>query len=226
MAMTRSLARDAHQRIIGMILEGALKPGDALQEASLGEALGMSRTPVREAIKRIESEGLAVADGRFTRVRHIDAAGIDEVFFLRLELEPACARAAASAPPPDIAEIEERIRKLMQDGPADNDDTQWHVDSDFHDTIARASGNRTVAGVIAGLHRRTCVFDHTQVPERFIRGCREHLEILDAIRSGDGAAAEAAMASHLTHARDAILARLQEIKSLQENKTRQPRRPS
>lgn len=219
MTMTPSLARDAHRRIIGMILEGALKPGDALQEAHLGEALGMSRTPVREAIKRIESEGLAVTDGRFTRVRQLGAAEIEEIFFLRLELEPACARVAAAAPPADLARLEASVTALMQEGPAENDDVQWHVDSDLHETIARAAGNRTVAEVIAGLHRQTCVFDHTQVPERFLRGCREHLEILAAIRSGNGAAAEAAMSRHLSRARDAILARLHQIKI-------QPRHPS
>ncbi|MDH6234593.1 DNA-binding GntR family transcriptional regulator [Mesorhizobium soli] len=212
MTTTTSLARDAHQRIIGMILEGVLKPGDALQEASLGEALGMSRTPVREAIKRIESEGLAATEGRFTRVRQLGAAEIEEIFFLRLELEPICARAAAATPPSGTDEIEARIRVLMADGPeAAPDDVQWHIDSDLHGMIARAAGNRTVADVIAGLHRRTCIFDHTQVPERFLKGCEEHLEILQAIRLGDGAAAEAAMARHLTHARDAIFARLHQI---------------
>jgi DNA-binding GntR family transcriptional regulator len=218
MTMTESLASEAHRRIIGMILEGALKSGDALQEASLGEALGMSRTPVREAIKRIESEGLAVPDGRFIRVLRLGGAEIEEIFFLRLELEPPCARAAAATPLPRAAELEARIRALMKNGPeAEPDDVQWNIDSDLHETIARAAGNGAVAEVIAGLHRRTCVFDHTQVPDRFLKGCEEHLEILEAIRLGDGAAAAAAMRRHLTCARDAILARLQQI---------QPRDPS
>ncbi|MET2829811.1 GntR family transcriptional regulator [Mesorhizobium shangrilense] len=220
MTTVPSLARDAHHRIIEMILAGALKPGDALQEASLGEVLGMSRTPVREAIKRIESEGLAVTEGRFTRVRRLGAAEIEEIFFLRLELEPACARAAAATPPSDTAEVERRVRALMHDGlEAEPDDVQWHIDNDLHEMIARAGGNRTVADVIAGLQRRTCIFDHTQVPERFLKGCQEHLQILEAIRLGDGAAAEAAMALHLAHARDAILARLQKIQT-------QPQGPS
>lgn len=209
MTTTVSLARDAHRRIIGMILEGALKPGDALQEASLGEALGISRTPVREAIKRIESEGLAATEGRFTRVRRLGAAEIEEIFFLRLELEPACARAAAAAPPPGLAETEARICALMQNGPdSESDDVQWTIDSELHEAIACAAGNRSAADVIAGLHRRTCIFDHTQVPDRFLKGCEEHLEILQAVRLGDGEAAEAAMRRHLTRARDAILARL------------------
>lgn len=214
MTASPSLARTAHRRIIGMILVGALKPGDALQEAALGEMLGMSRTPVREAIKRIESEGLAVAGGRFTRVRQLGMAEIEEIFFLRLELEPACARLAAATPPPlpEIDDVEARIRTLMREGPGtENDETQWHIDNDLHEMIARAAGNGTIADVIAGLHRRTCIFDHTQVPERFLRGCEEHLEILRMVRAGDGVAAETAMARHLTHARDAILVRLNQL---------------
>lgn len=214
MTTTVGLAGEAHRRIIGMILEGTLKPGDALQEAALGEALGISRTPVREAIKRIESEGLAGTEGRFTRVRRLGAAEIEEIFFLRLELEPACARAAAAKPPADLAETEAKIRTLMQNGPdSEPDDMQWAIDSVLHESIANAAGNRSVADVIAGLHRRTCIFDHTRLPDRFLKGCEEHIEILQAIRRGDGDTAEAAMRRHLTGARDGILARLHHFQS-------------
>ncbi len=206
----QNLAQDAHHRIIGMILDGTLKPGDALQEAALGDQLGMSRTPVREAIKRIESEGLAVSEGRFTRVRSLAAAEIDEIFFLRIALEPACARAAVRLPAVQLDEMEARVRRLMTDGPQ-TDDGQRRADNDFHDMLARAAGNRTIADVVAALRRRTCMFDHTQVPERFLKGCEDHLRILAAIRSGDGATAEAAMARHLEQARDAVLARLHNI---------------
>ena len=97
----------------------------------------------------------------------------------------------------------------MRNGPdAEPDDVQWDIDSALHESIAVAAGNRSAADVIAGLHRRTCIFDHTQVPDRFLKGCEEHLEILEAIRLGNGEAAETAMRRHLTRARDAILARL------------------
>lgn len=209
---TTNLARDAHRQIIRMILEGALKPGEILQEAALGQRLNMSRTPVREAIKRIESEGLAEMNGRFVRVRKITPEEVDEIFFLRLALEPRSARDATAIDPDLLDQMELRIRDLMRNGPG-QDDLQWHVDNDFHRLIATAAGNRSVAKVISDLQRRTCIFDHTQVPARFLKGCTEHLEILNALRRRDAAQAETMMRLHLENARDAIFGRLDDIKS-------------
>jgi DNA-binding GntR family transcriptional regulator len=212
MSGTHNLAREAHQRIIGMIFEGVLKSGDALQEAALGEVLGMSRTPVREAIKRIESEGLAVTEGRFTRVRSPTASEVEEIFFLRLELECFAARSAVRLSPAQVNAMEARIRGLVAAGP-EIDDVHWQTDNEFHNMLAQEAGNRTVASTIEALHRRTCVFDHTQVPDRFLKGCGEHLVILDAVRSGDADAVEAALRNHIENARDAVLERLRQLPS-------------
>ena len=207
---TRSLAREAHRRLIGMIFEGVLKPGDALQEAAVGEALGMSRTPVREAIKRMESEGLTITEGRMTRVRRLRSSEVEEIFFLRLELEPFAARSAIHLPSSQVDAMEARVRALMAAGPK-VDDAQWQIDNDLHNLLARAAGNGTIATTIESLHRRTCVFDYSQVPGRFLAGCEEHLTILGAVRAGDSDAVEANMRRHLEHARDAVLERLRHL---------------
>lgn len=68
----------------------------------------------------------------------------------------------------------------------------------------RAAGNPVIAKVIRDLHMRTCIFDHRVVPERFIRGCEEHLAMLEALRQGAAEDGAALMAAHLDHARDAI----------------------
>lgn len=73
--MNQPLAKQAYGKIIEMILSGALTPGDALQEAKLGDLLDMSRTPVREAIKRIEAEGLATQEGRFLKIHAAEGGG-------------------------------------------------------------------------------------------------------------------------------------------------------
>ena len=208
------LAQEAQRRIIAMIFEGTLRPGAPLREAALGEMFGMSRTPVREAVRRLESEGLAGMDGRFARVRGVTAGDVEEIFFLRLELEPPSARSAVRLPPGQVDAMEAQVRALMASDPAIND-LQWQTDHDFHRMLGRESGNQAIAATIAVLHRRTCVFDHSQVPDRFLKGCEEHLHILDAIRSGNADAVEARVRRHLENARDAVLRRLDETQERQ-----------
>ena len=205
---TRSLAGQAYQRIIDMIFGGSLQPGDALQEAKLAAALGMSRTPVGEAIKRITDEGLAEQRGRIVRVRLPSIDEIREVFFLRLQLEPAGARAAASLLTSQIDDMERRVRRLMAAGPAGGHEDHWRVDDDLHAMLSEATGNPLIVRVVADMRRRTCMFDSVQVPHRFTAGCEEHLAILSAVRAGDAEAASAAMIQHIEAARDAILERL------------------
>ncbi|MDN5788796.1 GntR family transcriptional regulator [Pseudorhodobacter sp.] len=207
MTVSKHRVHQAYQRIISAIFEGTLKSGDLLQEAVLGDAFGMSRTPVREAIKRLESEGLVAAEGRFMRVRSMTVNDVDETFFLRRELEPFAARSAIRLPTAQLDAMEERVRQLMVSDPEKND-LQRQTDYDFHRMLVREMGNPVVAATISALHRRTCVFDHTQVPKRLLLGCKEHLEIIAAARSGSADAVETALRDHLDRARDAVLERL------------------
>jgi DNA-binding GntR family transcriptional regulator len=201
------LAQQAYGKIIEMILSGTLMPGDALQEAKLGDILDMSRTPVREAIKRIEAEGLAVQDGRFLKVRRLTAEEVEEIFFLRGVLEAHCARQATSVARSVLDDLYARIRHLQEHGPGE-DDEQRHVDDDLHRTFALSTRSEMLVSTIADLRRRTCMFDHSNLPQRFPKSCEEHLEMLDALRAGDGERAGMLMAEHINHARDAILERL------------------
>jgi DNA-binding GntR family transcriptional regulator len=203
MSVTEPRVHEAYRRILSAIFEGTLKSGDLLQEAVLGEAFGMSRTPVREAIKRLESEGLVATTGRFMRVRYMTLADVEEIFFLRLELESVAARAAVRLPPAQFDAIEARVLQLMASGPAKND-LQRQTDDDFHRLLLQEYGNPVVAATVLALHKRTCIFDSTQVPKRFLTGCKEHLEIIEAVRSGDADAVEAALRRHLEGARAAV----------------------
>lgn len=205
--MSQPLAQQAYGKIIEMILSGSLTPGDALQEAKLGEALDMSRTPVREAIKRIEAEGLAVQDGRFLKVRRLTAAEVEEIFFLRQVLETHCARQATAVNASVLDDLDGRIRHLQRHGPGEEDE-QRRVDDDLHRVLALSTRSDMMVSTIDDLRRRTCMFDHTNLPNRFLKSCEEHLEMLAALRAGDGEKAGFLMGEHITHARDAILERL------------------
>lgn len=201
-----TLAQNAYRKILVMILDGQLRPGDVMQPSALVTALSMSPTPIREAIRQMQADGLAESSGRSVQVRRLSEPEVDEIFFMRLSLEPSFA-ANARVEPTDLDAMEERIFALMRHGPSGVGDS-WTLDSDFHQMILLASGNRTAAQVIAKLHRRTAVCDHTMPPARFLKGCAEHLDILEAIRERDSQRAERAMVQHLESARDAMLRRL------------------
>lgn len=210
----KTLVAIAYRALIRRILEGDLKPGDTLQETRICADLQMSRTPVREAIARIRSEGLAEQAGRFMRVRCISSEEIDEIFFLRSTLEPTAVRAATGRLTVEqIDTLDTEVRALMHTGPGE-DDLQWHVDQRFHMTLAVAAGNAAAAKVIQDLHMRTCIFDHRVVPERFVRGCEEHLAMLAAMRDGQRDEAAALMGVHLSSARDAIFEHLGELQAV------------
>ncbi|RWR28318.1 GntR family transcriptional regulator [Sinirhodobacter populi] len=208
--MSQSLSARAHARIIGMILSQQLPPGAALQEEKLADWLDMSRTPVREALKRIEAEGLARKDGRFLRVRQLTMAEVREIFTLRAALEGFGARQAVHLPRARLDEMADRVQALMRTGESEE---QRRVDDDFHAMIARASGNATLERTIADLRLRTCMFDIHQVPERFAQGCSEHLGILDALAAGDAGLAEDRMVAHLRNAGAAVLGRLETLEA-------------
>lgn len=205
--MSEPLSTRAHARIIQMILSYQLLPGAALQEGKLAEALDMSRTPVREAMKRIEAEGLAVRDGRFLRVRRLTRAEVEEIFALRVALEGFAARQAVSLPATTLAAMADRVRALIARGPGDGD-AERLVDDDFHSMIGRASDNRTLMRSVAELRLRTCMFDVHQVPNRFLQGCEEHLGILSALEARDADLAQTRMIAHVQGACAAIIGRL------------------
>jgi len=210
--MTSSLTTRAHAKIIEMILSGVLSPGDPLQEAKLGVILEMSRTPVREAIKRIETEGLATKEGRLLRVRTLLPSEVEEIFFLRELLETYAAREAVVLARSALDAIAAQISNLMKAGPSHVEE-QRRVDDEFHRLLAASTGNASLASTIADLRLRTCMFDAHQVPERFVRGCKEHLSIVAALRAKNAELAGARMSQHIAHARDAILARLEKYRA-------------
>lgn len=205
--MNKPLAKQAYGKIIEMILAGVLKPGDLLQEAKLGDEFAMSRTPVREAIKRIEAEGLAIQEGRFLKVRTLTIPEVEEIFFMRQQLESYCARHATGISTAILDDLESRVLTLQRQGPGEEDE-QRSIDDDLHYSLARAAGNQMMVRAIGDLRRRTCMFDHTQVPARFIVSCQEHFDILQALRAGNGERAGVLMGEHIAHARDAVLQRL------------------
>jgi DNA-binding GntR family transcriptional regulator len=191
------------------IVSRQLRGGASLNERRLSEQLGLSRTPVRAALRQLEGEGLLGREGRTVFVRTITFEEVMQILAVRLVLEIEAVRLAIGRF--DAALIREIRDELlaMTDSASVGNDKHWEIDDKLHLGIAHASGNDLLHSMIMGLRMRTRMFGTKRIPGRFEPGRQEHLALLDAIAAGDSERAIAAMRAHLTNTRDSIVATVQ-----------------
>jgi DNA-binding GntR family transcriptional regulator len=209
----RSLQELAYHRLRADIIRGVASPGSSLQEAELSRRLGMSRTPLREAIRRLSEEGLVeVLPYRGARVVRLDGRQLHELFDVREAVEGLAARLAARrAARPHLDRTRQvlraRLRQVSRAG------AQYRAPAlDFHQEIVKAAGNRLLADVARRLYARLWLARTVSgaFRERAAGAAREHLEILDAIARRDGDAAERLMRQHIRRSRENLLRYLEE----------------
>lgn len=203
---TASAVDTAYLAVRKMILTGELRSGDKLLEGRLAGQLGVSRTPVREALNRLGSEGLVVME----RYRRSVVAGfshddVAEIFRLRAILEGhAAGRAATRLEASDLARLE-TLEARME---ADFERLGWHrhlegfdaSNAEFHMIIARAARSPRLERILASsLELPASIFNHYSEPveQRTRRTHAQHREILSALRARNAEWAEAAMRTHL-----------------------------
>ena len=208
------LAPRAYQQILDLILSGKTRPGEQLNERLLADMLGMSRTPVRDALLMLEAEGLIVRQGRMgVQIKQMHIDEFLDALQVRALLEPAVSRMAAGKV--DHAALDELERSLhsaidMADATGsgmDRSQTRW-IDDTLHSLISDSAGNAQLSAIVRNLRRKTQIFDLKNLPERAVATCREHLDIIAALRLGDGEKTAEAMALHLEQVRASIIARL------------------
>ncbi len=203
----QTLGQSAHERLREMILSGELPAGTRLQEKTYADRLGVSRTPVREAIAQLISEGLVTrSSGGVPTVSSISVTDFMEILHARRLLECETARQAASvnSPAEPLIILRKRVESFLA-GPRPNAQDHVRLDDDLHLLIARIAGSRLLMDLIENLRRKTRMFDQGSIPARFEPGCHEHIEIIDAILGRDPDRAERAMRLHITNAREAII---------------------
>ncbi|GAB3193716.1 GntR family transcriptional regulator [Nesterenkonia suensis] len=204
----------AYQRLREEILEGSLAPGTLLGEVEQAERLGVSRTPLREALSRLAADGLAdQSQGRGTLVSSISLDDVDLLFELRLPLEVQAARLAAhrgdstrfTALAARFAELEGALASpsgpLTLHGPQRDDleNRCYELAAQLDDAIAEAVDNPYLTGALRSLRvhlvrvRRLA----RDEPARLAESAREHRTVCSAIASADGETAAAAMLIHL-----------------------------
>lgn len=205
----RSLSERAYEQLLDKMLGGELRAGTLLNERILAEALQISRTPVREALTRLESEGLVTRHaGRLLIVREISVQEIMAVFHVRSILESeGIVLATGRIPGGELKDLRSRFKALLT-GATPDEANHWGLDDQLHGMIADASGNPVLAETVRNLRLRTRMFNLTRMPERFVPGCREHLAIIDALERQDEKAARHAMSTHLENTRRSILNKL------------------
>ena len=203
---TTSLSEHAYNRILELILGGRIAPGTVLQERKLAEMLSMSRTPLREALSRLEAERLITrSHGRAPVVSHV---GIENFVFILdmrriLEVE-AAGRATGHIPPQEAERVIKAIDELVaieHPTPAQH----WAVDDLVHGTIADAAGNPLVAASIRDLRRRTHLFNTSRIPKRLMPGASEHTSMIEAVMGDDPELSRQIMGRHLDNVREAII---------------------
>jgi DNA-binding GntR family transcriptional regulator len=197
--MERLVPTDAHALILDAIDRGVYRPGDRLVESELAERFGVSRTPIREALQRLETQALLTRDGRSLIVASLSHDQIAELYVVRTELEALAARLAAQHAAEEevlvLAAMVEEDRALLGDATALS-----RANRRFHGQIHLASHNRYLVQQLGLVHRTMALMATTSLAAegRGETALEEHQEIVDAIAARDGARASDALRRHLS----------------------------
>ena len=199
-----------------LILAGDFAAGARLGEAELAERLGVSRTPVREALSRLAAEGLVeIVPNRGARVSSWTVAELEEVFDLRSALEPRLtALAVPRATAADTAGLERLARAMEREGrpgPRRDLDALVPLNRAFHGRLVELAGRPATAAALAGAVHAPIVLRnfHAYDDASLARSLAHHVEIVAAVRAGDADGAAAAMEAHLRSALAHVLSAME-----------------
>lgn len=194
-----------HDAIVGrvrdMIIEGELAPGSRIHEGNLGRRLGVSRTPLREALKFLASEGLIeLVPTRGAIVRRFGAKDVHDALTVLGNLEALAGRlACAQAPDAELAAIGDLHARMMERYAARDRLPYFKLNQEIHARILAASGNAVLAYVHGILQARLKRIRYigNEAPDRWAGAVADHVAIMDALARRDGEAAAAALAAHM-----------------------------
>lgn len=196
-------ADEAYAQLRQTIRGGGLMPGERLVETELAERLGLGRNAVRTALARLEQDGLVERSPfRGARVRIISEAEAAEILEARAALEGLAARhAAGRVTPEQVEELRAILRQMQEHHRAGDLLATSELNSVLHRRIVELAGLPIVARLIDGLHAQNVrhQFRTVLAPGRAAQSLAEHQAIVEALATGDGTQAEAAMRTHLAH---------------------------
>jgi DNA-binding GntR family transcriptional regulator len=201
MAGARTSQKDAYQLILQAIDRGTYRPGARLVESELAERFGVSRTPIREALQRLETQGLLTRDGRSLIVASLDHGQMAQLYAVRTELEGLAARLAAQHAAAEEIRV---LQQMVADDQAllDDPDALSLANRRFHKQIHLASHNTYLVQQLDLVHRSMALMATTSLAAegRGPVALEEHAAIVAAIAARDGDGAAAALKLHLSTA--------------------------
>jgi len=201
MAVSKPAQKDAYDLILEAIDTGMYSPGDRLVESELAERFGVSRTPIREALQRLETQSMLTRTGRSLIVASLDHNQLAELYVVRAELEGLAAKLAAQHASPE----EVRVLYGMVDHDlslVDDPSKLSRANRRFHNQIHLASHNRYLIDQLGLVHRSMALLATTSLAAdgRGATALEEHRAIVRAIEARDGEAAAKALKEHLSFA--------------------------
>ena len=193
--------KDPYELIIEAIDDGDYKPGDRLVEAELAERFGVSRTPIREALQRLETQSFLNRDGRPLMVASLNHNQVGELYTVRAELEGLATFLAAQHAAPE--EIRVLYNMIESDREYISDPQQLsRANRRFHNQLHLASHNNFLILQLQQVHRAMALLANTSLAAdgRGESALQEHLDIVSAIEAKDGEGARQALKQHLSFA--------------------------
>ena len=199
MSIIRQQNKDAYSLILEAIDVGVYKPGDRLVESDLADRFGVSRTPIREALQRLETQSLLTRDGRSLIVSSLDHSQMAELYIVRAELEGLAANLAAKhATSEEIKVLQDMVdsdRKIISDP-----SSLARSNRRFHKQIHLASHNRFLIKQLDLVHRSMALMATTSLAAdgRGAVAVEEHQAIVTAIADGDSTKASEKLRNHIS----------------------------
>jgi DNA-binding GntR family transcriptional regulator len=192
-----------------MIMTGELKEGDKVNEGKLCSTMGISKTPLREALRVLSVEGLIeLVPNRGSFVTKPTLEEITEMFDIMGLLEGFCARSACEKmTAKEFARLEKIHTKLEEKFELRNHEDYIRINNQYHSYLQEIAGNRTLNQIVTGLRKKILLyrFQSLNMPERFKSSIQEHRQLIEAFRAHNHQQAETLMREHLKNQSDALV---------------------
>ncbi len=210
-----SLSDAVHHTLREAITDGAIEPGTRLREVAIATMLSVSATPVREALRRLEREGLVeTTTHRGATVAMVSPAVLANLYELHETLEAFAVRRASERAPHDLDPLWRLVEQMDDSIKLPEQTTFNRLDVQFHRMVNELSGNAQIAELIEQTHRRiqaARVHFDIHLPDRPRRSQAQHKQILEAVATGDVTRAESLARLHISAVRDQVMTILEEV---------------